>query len=82
MTTAETIRTSEVYWTEDEIEVMYARLNGAPREVIDLWIRYIDAVKRMYPGARLESVEPLRVRHPELTDEKLRRIPWQMLPRV
>lgn len=71
----------EILWTEAEIDVLRARLNGAPDHLRDNWIRYIDAVKRMYVGAKLMSLEPLRVDHPELTQEALERIPWEMLPR-
>lgn len=70
----------EVVWAPSEIRALSV-LEGAPDSVRDLWIQYMDAVKRMYPGAKLVSLEPLRVVHSELTQELLERIPWQMLPR-
>lgn len=71
----------EVIWSQDEIDVMEYQLRGAPDRIRSLWVRYLDAVKRMYPGARLRSLKPLRVDHPELTQEKLESIPWKELPR-
>ena len=71
----------EVVWTEIEIDVLDKTLAGAPMGVVDDWMRYLDAVKRMYPGAKLVSLEPLEVEHPDLTQERLEKIPWQLLPR-
>jgi hypothetical protein len=71
----------EVIWHEDEINVMTTQLEGAPDNIRDMWVQYMDAVKRMYVGAKLISLKPLRVAHPELTPEKLETIPWKDLPR-
>lgn len=75
----------EVVWTEEELEVILKVLEGLDKEHEELtrsaWIQYMDAVKRMYPGAKLVSIEPLVVEHPALTPEKLARIPWKFLPR-
>jgi len=71
----------EVIWDGNEIDVMLRELQGAPERIRDMWVQYLDAVKRMYPGAKLLSLKPLRVAHPELTPEKLETIPWKDLPR-
>jgi hypothetical protein len=71
----------EVIWAPSEIKVMSTALNGAPNEVRDMWVQYMDAVKRMYPGAKLKCLNPLVVEHPDLTPETLEDIPWQFLPR-
>jgi hypothetical protein len=75
----------EVVWTEEEIGVLLKVLEGLDKEHEELtrsaWVQYLDAVKRMYPGAKLISLSPLVVEHPQLTPERLARIPWKFLPR-
>lgn len=71
----------EVVWDASEIDIMLAELGEAPTNIRDMWVQYIDAVKRMYRGAKLRSLQPLRIDHPDLTQEKLENIPWRDLPR-
>lgn len=75
----------EVLWTEEEINVLTDLLEGVAEDQRDMvrrtWLQYVDAVKRMYRGAKLKSINPLAIEHPELTPERLQRIPWQWLPR-
>jgi hypothetical protein len=70
----------EVVWLESEINELL-RWVGDNREIRRMWVSYLDAVKRMYPGAKLVSLQPLVVEHTQLTPEMLRNIPWQELPR-
>lgn len=71
----------EVLWKDKELEVMLSQLEGASEEIRNSWVQFMDAVKRMYPGAELISLDPLRVLHPDLTPQRLQSIPWQNLPR-
>lgn len=71
----------EVIYTKAEIDIMWAQLEKDSWTDKVKWIRYLDAVKRMYTGAVVKSLVPLQIDHPELTPEKLERFPWQMLPR-
>jgi len=71
--------TSGKTWEFDEMEVFTKALGESERQDVDMWIRYIDAVKRLYPEARLKSVEPLQI--PPLTLEQLIRFPWTLLRR-
>ena len=66
-------------WSFEEMEAFVKALDKAPQEDIDAWLRFLDTVKRVYPHARLESIEPLAVR--PLTTEQLMRVPWRLLPR-
>lgn len=71
----------EVLWAPSEIDAFHNVLEKAPQDARDMWIQYIDVVKRMYPGAKLVSISPLRIEHPDLTQEMLEAIPWKLLPR-
>jgi len=74
----------EVVWDSNEIDLVDAAVTVDGKihdEYRVTWIKFMDAVKRMYPGAKLLSLDPLVVQHSELTVELLGRIPWQELPR-
>ena len=71
----------EVLYTHPEIDAMWSQLEHVSYTEKVNCIRYLDAVKRMYPGAVVKSLTPLVVEHPDLTQDRLENIPWQYLPR-